>query len=244
MTQLDDTLLSKFIRGFYGYGSMVGKCWFIGMEEGGGNNVEEISRRLDVWQQRGMPEVDDVAEYHHAIGISHNFDAPPKLQTTWGKLIRIYFSLQGESTLDTESVRSFQAREFARRGGDICLLELLPLPSPSTAFWLYAQCSNLPELRSREVCREVVAPQRSMRLKHLIVQNRPKTVVFYGKVYASWWEQIAGTDFQTVTLEGSTAMLAQRDGTLFAVSDHPAATGITNAYFHALGRILRDKAEL
>lgn len=240
MTQLDDSLLSLFMQGFFGYGSLSGTCWFIGMEEGGGSSVEEISRRLEAWRQRGMPDVDDVAEYHRAIGLTRNFDSPPRLQTTWGKLIRVYFGLSGDVPPDAEAVRTFQAHTFARRGSDTCLLELLPLPSPSTAVWLYGQCSSLPELESRDRYREVVAPRRAMQIRARIAHHKPKTVVFYGKGYASWWEQIAGTSFRSVPLEGSTAMLAERDGIRFAVADHPAATGITSAYFHGLGRLLRE----
>jgi hypothetical protein len=50
---IDDILLEEFINNFYGYGNYHGKYWFIGMEEGGGNSIEEINRRLASWNTRG-----------------------------------------------------------------------------------------------------------------------------------------------------------------------------------------------
>ncbi|MFL7892770.1 MAG: hypothetical protein AB8I56_11970, partial [Anaerolineales bacterium] len=64
----NDTLLEDFINRFFGYGNFKGKYWFIGMEEGGGNSLEEINRRLDAWDMRGRREVEDVADYHRAFG--------------------------------------------------------------------------------------------------------------------------------------------------------------------------------
>jgi hypothetical protein len=50
---LDESLLQEFMSNFYGYGNYAAPYWFIGMEEGGGDTIEEITRRLTVWDQRG-----------------------------------------------------------------------------------------------------------------------------------------------------------------------------------------------
>lgn len=68
MRQLDDLLLSLFMQGFYGYGSLSGTCWFIGMEEGGRSSVEEISRRQEVWRQCGQLETDDCRKLFFSEG--------------------------------------------------------------------------------------------------------------------------------------------------------------------------------
>jgi len=43
---LDGDLLRSYISDFFGYGNFAGQLWFIGAEEGGGANAEEIARRL------------------------------------------------------------------------------------------------------------------------------------------------------------------------------------------------------
>ena len=43
---LNDRLLNDFISSFFGYGNYRGDCWFIGMEEGGGGTLDEVSRRF------------------------------------------------------------------------------------------------------------------------------------------------------------------------------------------------------
>jgi hypothetical protein len=44
----NDPLLQDFMSSFYGYGNFQGAYWFIGMEEGGGDSFEEVSRRLAI----------------------------------------------------------------------------------------------------------------------------------------------------------------------------------------------------
>ena len=102
-----DNLLETFIHNFYGYGNYQANYWFIGMEEGGGNSIEEINRRLNSWNNRGKFELEDVAEYHFAIGIPEHFRDPAKLQPTWNKLIRTLLSAQGQPG-STDDVREYQ----------------------------------------------------------------------------------------------------------------------------------------
>jgi len=45
-SDLDETLLAEFIRTFYGYGDYQGPYWCGGMEEGGGNTLADIRRRI------------------------------------------------------------------------------------------------------------------------------------------------------------------------------------------------------
>jgi hypothetical protein len=44
---LEPELLQDFICGFYGYGNLGAKYWFIGLEEGGGTSIDEIQHRLE-----------------------------------------------------------------------------------------------------------------------------------------------------------------------------------------------------
>src|SRR3954453_10104373 len=78
--QFDDQLLEEFVQNFYGYGNYSGRHWFIGMEEGGGKSFSEVAKRLKAWADREKCELDDLAEYHTAIGKAEWFNDPPNLQ--------------------------------------------------------------------------------------------------------------------------------------------------------------------
>jgi len=66
---LDDRLLADFMLRFYGYGSFSAPIWFVGMEEGGGADLAELTDRLTAWDQGGRSELEDVAQYHKKIRV-------------------------------------------------------------------------------------------------------------------------------------------------------------------------------
>jgi len=174
----DDQLLEDFAQNFYGYGNYKADYWFIGMEEGGGNSVTDISSRLNAWIKRGRRELENLAGYHAEFGISNLFGPNHKLQSTWGKLIRVLLSAKGPlPTID--EVRKYQGLHLGRSSGDTCLLELLPLPSPSTNNWLYGQHSQLPYLTNRETYKQMFITLRIALLKDRIIEHGPKVVIFY-----------------------------------------------------------------
>jgi hypothetical protein len=206
------------------------------MEEGGGDTFDEVCKRLTVWDQRGRQELEDVAEYHLALGITYPFAEKPKLQPTWAKLIRVLLSIEGEAPTK-EAVRRYQQQQWARRTNNVCLLELLPLPSPSTSHWLYGQHSQLPDLTTRERYRERWSALRIDHLRQRIVKHQPKAVIFYGFGYLRYWEAIVGAQLQPI-LTGEVYAL-HHDHCLYIVLKHPAATGVTSEYFHEAGRYIR-----
>jgi hypothetical protein len=132
MKEHEDTLLQEFINGFYGYGNYHAPYWFIGMEEGGGGSFEEIRSRLNTWASRGRRELEDLADYHCAIGITRYWDKPVRLQLTWNRLIQILISIKGLETFARDR-RHYQRDHLARENSETCLLELMPLPSPSAS---------------------------------------------------------------------------------------------------------------
>src|SRR5882672_9473250 len=85
---LDDVVLARFMSSFFGYGRLQARVWFVGMEEGGGQNLEGIQARLSAWQQRGQPPVDDVAAFHKAFGQERWFVDGAPTQSTRRQLIR------------------------------------------------------------------------------------------------------------------------------------------------------------
>src|SRR4051794_23061661 len=122
---LDEQLLSNFIATFYGYGDYRAQYWFVGMEEGGGDTLEANAARLAAWDSRGRRELEDLVEYHSPLGVSRYTGERPKIQATWGKLIRILLSAEGATQVNPEQVRAYQREHLGREGGENCLLELL-----------------------------------------------------------------------------------------------------------------------
>lgn len=235
MTELfNDQLLNEFIQNFYGYGDYNGQFWFIGMEEGGGNSFSEVNRRLNVWSIRGKHALEDLAQYHAEIGLTQWFNDQPKLQPTWNKLIRILLSSNGQVPT-TMQVREYQKILLGRRNADTCLLELLPLPSPSTKLWLYTQHSQLPYLNSRKIYTQYCLQTRIKYLQDKITQYKPKVVVFYGYKYYKFWQIIAGNNLR----QGSEKIYSGYNGiTFFVMTKHPATQGVTNEYFDRIGRLV------
>ena len=237
-TMFDDQLLYEFMSKFYGYGNFAAPYWFIGMEEGGGDSFEEVTRRINVWDQRGRRELEDVADYHIALGITHPFDEKPKLQPTWAKLIRVLLTIEGEPP-DREEVRAFQQKTWARSTGNVNLMELLPLPSPSTRHWLYADHSELPDLSSRDAYRQQWSTLRIQGLQERIATYQPKAVIFYSFGYLPYWRQVANAELQPA-LSGA-IYEHRRSATLYVVLKHPASKGtdMTSGYFHQAGQFIR-----
>ncbi len=238
MHKFDDELLSDFINGFWGYGSNSAQFWFVGMEEGGGNTFEELQIRFTEWNERGRKPLEDLFEYHENINISKWFVPNAPIQPTWNKLIRVLLSFKG-IVPTRELVRSYQIEQLGRKKGETCLLELLPLPSPSTNQWLYDKHSEISTLLNREQYMQVVGTQRVSQLKRLIVANEPKFVVFYGFGYLEWWKKISNTQLIEAEIDSKTAYFGKLNNTSIAITQHPVAMGIKLDYFHEVGEILR-----
>ena len=239
MSSFNDELLYEFMTNFYGYGTYTGKTWFIGMEEGGGNSFEEIQNRLTVWEQMASLELLDIQSFHEKIEMNHWFGSTAKLQTTWNKAIRVFLSSQGINPT-SEMVRTYQSEQFARVNSETCILELLPLPSPSIKDWIYAHHSSLKILQNRQTYMEEVTSIRVPYIRDKISLFRPRQVVFFGldSRYQLHWKDIANVTFKYLTSGSYSYLIADSKDTRFAISSHPAAKGITNDYFYQLGQVL------
>jgi hypothetical protein len=233
---MDDQALAAYIDKFYGYGNYRGAWWLVGMEEGSTGTSEEIVSRLDLWSSRGCRELEDVAMFaSSAPPLSKWFTPRPPLQPTWRGLVRLILSAERRST-DAEAARLYQGNELGRADSNNCLLELLPLPSPSVDRWIYAEHSGLPELRSRPEYLERIAPKRVRHLQRRIQEHRPRAVIFYSRRYQPWWEQITGASFGA-PVEPGVQLVKTRD-TLFVMTPHPTYRGLTSDYFAAVGRTI------
>ena len=237
--KLDDALLEEFMTGFYGYGDWDAKVWFVGMEEGGGKDIAEIDKRLRTWEQLGKNELVDVCVYLSTIGVAKFFDLnKPVLQRTWGNLIRLLLSLQDKLPLNSNSIKGYQASEWGRSSGETCLIELYPLPSPSTRDWKYAEWSSLPCLVNRTVYHYSLFKERADFIRLKIETHKPSKVIFYGSVYNNLWEGVIRGKFAAV--ESLKLWQAGNAHTDFYIIRHPVAHGLTTAYFEDIGRYIRN----
>jgi len=236
---LDDELLADFAHGFFGYGNLTAPVWFIGMEEGGGNTAAEISARLDAWVSHDREPVADITSFGDAAGLEDHArwfaGKRPPLQSTWRQLILLQLARLGE-TCDAESARRYQRDRFARQDGNECLLELLPLPSPSVSAWHYSEWSALPWLESRAEYRRFMMGRRVEGLRELVETHRPSVVVFYGLGYIEHWRRIADRELKS---DSSGLRRAATEATSFVAIPHPASRSWRNDDFTELGRLLR-----
>lgn len=230
-----DNLLEEFAHKFYGYGNIGADYWLIGMEEGGGNSFYEVTKRLDVWVERGKRELEDIAEFHEAIGIKQYFNKGNKLQNTWNKLIRIILSVSNNH-VSRQQILDYQRLVFARKDSDTCLMELLPLPSPSTDKWIYGEHSQISYLASRDKYRTTCLQWRIPHLRKRIQEYQPRVVIFYGTTYREYWYKLIQGKFETIS-EG--VELCQKDKTLSLIVKHPASYGLRNKYLEGVGQLIK-----
>ncbi len=236
---LDDGLVTSFMSGFYGYGSHMADYWFVGIEEGGAGSPHEIVTHLDHWHRRGRNELEDLRDFQVTKGNVQYFIDAPKLQSTWAGLARIALAVEGVEASVAE-VKAYQANRLGREHGNTCLLELLPLPSPSTGHWLYSELSSLSFLGDRETYRNHVVEHRAEHIRGLITTHRPRSVIFYSvnQWYITWWEMIAGVEFQESAMDGDAVYTARDGGTEFVIMKHPVSFGLRNRYFQQIGEFL------
>jgi len=67
---VDHEDLENYIRNFFWYWNLTSKMWFIGMEEGGLKNEEELETRIDTWKklkENSTGNVLSVKEFHQQI---------------------------------------------------------------------------------------------------------------------------------------------------------------------------------
>lgn len=244
---LDSELLHRFMTDFFGYGNLRGDCWFIGIEEAGGGNSDEVAERLKVWDSLGANTTEDLHIFCQELGATFPSIAellPPKTryQKTWSALIRMLIVIRGESIEaagDSKTVSRIRGAEFCSPDSDHCNLNLLPLPCPSTTDdeWMYDEWSPLPELRTRKAYIAEWEERRTGLLRALIGHHAPRLVVFYG--YSGdkeryKWERLSGASLKTFC-ESPYLFGAQTGETIFVSMPHPNRRGMTEGMYPHFG---------
>jgi hypothetical protein len=238
---LNDEILEKRIETFYGYGNYEGKYWFIGMEEAGDGSFEDTDKRINLWGEREQREIDDLAEYHIGMGWPEGFQAGAKLYVpVWRAIMRMVLTAKGRENITTEDIRDYQIKELGRENKETCLLELLPLPSPSINNWIYAKHSKLPFLSDRDTYTKYCLEKRINHISQRIKEHQPKAVVFYGMGYEYYWRQITDVEF-TKPSEDSLEdfFIGSNSQTVFVMAKFPRA--IRNEYYHNIGKSITAK---
>jgi hypothetical protein len=64
---IDPDILRWYMHTFVGFGTPDAPVWFIGLEQGGGEDLPELERRLAAWQTLGSSETADLLEYCEQI---------------------------------------------------------------------------------------------------------------------------------------------------------------------------------
>ena len=232
---LNDSLLQVFMDGFYGYGNLKAKYWFVGMEEGGGQTIEEITARLETWDQHGRPVLDDLRRFHHDARLYDWFRKASPLQKTWRALILTVLAAEDGDTTATSLVE-YQRTQLGKAGGETALIETLPLPSPGTQTWNYAKWSRLAVLRDRKTYQTAYFERRRDRVIDLVRAANPLAVIFYGNSQ-DWSKRFGLKAVPPYRIDA-----ADCGDSLIIATDHPGArTNDAPARFEAIGKLIADK---
>lgn len=177
---MNDATLTDYCNTFLGFGSWEVPVWFIGIEEAGGKNLEDVENRLRAWDDRGRKPLEDAPQFYPASGniLWHGTNA--EIQPTWRQLIRMLLLAQGKS--DTDSIiRNYQRSQLGCENGETCLMELFPLPSPNIEVWNYTQWTTLAWLQTRKNYAREMRAKRENELRRQITEHEPRVVIFYGR---------------------------------------------------------------
>ncbi len=154
--RLDCVEIDHYFGNFYGYGSWDGKFWFIGLEEGTGENKKTIfvnkckklskcyngsrEKLLDIYDFQGKS---DFKSYGKTGNYPYYFEeckwfensSTPFIHNTWKPLIQILLCVKGLSTTppSDSDILEYQRTCLGRLNADHALIELLPIPLYSSA---------------------------------------------------------------------------------------------------------------
>lgn len=247
---LNKEKIEEYMNNYYGFGNWNSNIWFIGMEEGGGYEEEEVNKRIESWYTTKKDLIDNKA-HHERIGLTQFFEKGT-LQKTWMRLIRLKLSIEGKlsgiSSKDTEIIREVQKNSWGRIDSDNALLDLFPLPSPNAKDWFYNKKFNWTEieyLKNRESYRDALETQRTQYLRDKISKHSPRVVIFYSKEYIPYWNKIVGSDFNTgskiIFRQGKNEVRAiKRKTTCFVQVPFPGRNAQSNNFWTDTGMKIRN----
>ena len=240
---LSTKLLSEYIETFYGYGNW-GKSnfWFVGIEEGGGKTIENVTQRIESWAKLGKTDLLDCKLHHENIGSTFNKNVLHS--RTWTSLILTKLGFESDSYTNKD-ILDIQYNQWGQLDSDNLLIELFPPPSPGLSKWDYPDWvdlnSNLDFLKDRAPYKAKVIEQRIAYIQSKIRDYKPKIVLFYSKSMEEYWNKIIGTSqLQTKHVWGKyNIRVIQKDGTCFIQCAQPSYIWDRNFWIE-LGKIIKE----
>ena len=250
MTALTHALLRDYADAFHTYGELSNPVWFLGLEEGGGETLDEARRRILRWDASGRENTwsltsPDLAEAHRDSPFLRRTGKPAKLQTTWSNQLRVLLGM-GREPSSNDRVRYLQTSAHGQLRGPTCLMELFPLPCPNAGAWVYGDVPHDPAtdgpnvFATKRAYREHYLSRRLDAIAALVEKHRPAALVC-----TSWTHRgpiLALLDDEEVPDLGlpdarREARIGRLHDTVVAVCSHPAdrVPGPRNAFYHALG---------
>jgi hypothetical protein len=236
--QLDDKLLKEYADKFFGFGNRNAPVWFVGIEEAGGWGEQDVRRRLDAWKIEKR-DLEDAPAFYPSSENHRWHGEGAQLQGTWEQLVKLLLVAQGKPDT-SEAILKYQRECFGRLDGETCLVELLPLPSPSINEWRYSNWSEARWLKSRDRYYAHLLVPRAAALARRIQMMQPSFVIFYGTTFLQTWSSIAGGAWSQA-IPGKLVTFSTGH-TIFYVTKHPAdpqLEGTRNDYFREVGDYLR-----
>ena len=189
---MDD--LEAMARNFYGFGRWSAPYWFIGLEQGGGDNASR-AKAFKVLQSDGLC---DCQNFHQEINVTDWHSKSARLQKTWGRLIMLLAPFRGIAS-DKASLLSYQRQYWGRQASDTCVIELSGLSAAGLHI---------------KVDRKKYLTERIDTIRRKLNANNPRLVVMYGLTGTEHFEQIAECEL----LEGG---IVQNRKTFFVLTQHP-----------------------
>jgi hypothetical protein len=216
-------LILKRLKNFWGYGNLKGSVWFIGMEEGLGENEGFPLERFQATDGKAVVDIrSNTADDHQKFLISG------KYQPTWNRLIFVLLYQKLGRVPTKEDIRNYQINDFGRIKSDHAILELMPLPARSVVKidWIYHDIPLI-GLTHREEYLASYKPDRIQALKALIKKHQPKLVLFYSRTYFDDWQSIVPKKLKEVIPDK--LHTAKVGSTVYAVTAHPTSFGISTS---------------
>ena len=229
-------LIQKRLKNFWGYGNLKGPVWFIGMEEGLGENEGLPIERFQATDGKIIVDITDNTSPDHSKWFKPN--APT--QRTWCLLIFILLYQKFRRVPTIKEIRAYQINQLGRTRTGHAILELMPLPAKSTkkADWIY-QDVPLIGLTNREEYLATYLPDRVQALKLLIEKYQPKLVLFYSRTYFNDWQSIVPKKLKEVIPDK--LHIAKVGNTIYAVTPHPTSRGLTTSNWTKITKIIIKK---
>jgi hypothetical protein len=218
-------LIQERIKNFWGYGTLEGDVWLVGMEEGCDGSIFNLIRRFEATSHGEACDIyEDMQDSEEHL---RWFREGAPTQATYRKLIYLLLYFQTGKVPTLEDIREYQINHFGRKKNNHAVLELMPLPAKSLKAkdWVYAS-SGIVGLASRREYLSTYKPERVKRLRELIREYKPKIVVCYSMVYLDDWRLL--TDTPLAEVMEKKLYIAKDDHTLYAVVPHSVARGMMN----------------